>query len=398
MTQPSKQHLIDPEVCIRCYTCEMTCPEEAILHDDNNVVVNAEKCNFCMDCIPVCPTGSIDEWRVVTTPYSVEEQFSWEEMPEQEAFGDTTDEAETGIEALDDAVAKLLAEAHRGAGGKAKAPVTASKPTINLYNLARPVVAKVQGNYRLTSPTSDSDVRHIILNFGDQSMPVLEGQSIGIIPPGTDSDGNAHLPRLYSISSPRDGERPNFNNLSLTVKREEKGLCSNYICDLEKGAEVQVTGPFGATFLMPNDPQARLLMICTGTGSAPMRAFTMQRQRTTGDENGGMTMFFGARNPDSLPYFGPLKKVPQSLLKTHLVFSRIDGQPKEYVQDRIAAEEDTVAELLTDPKTHIYICGLRGMEEGIDKAMTNIAESIGTQWVTLRDAMRGEGRYHVETY
>ena len=39
MTKPIKQHLIDPEICIRCYTCEMTCPEQAIEHDDNNVVV-----------------------------------------------------------------------------------------------------------------------------------------------------------------------------------------------------------------------------------------------------------------------------------------------------------------------------------------------------------------------
>ena len=398
MGKPVKQHLIDPEVCIRCYTCEMTCPEEAIEHDDNNVVVDAAKCKFCMACIPVCPTGSIDEWRVVREPYSLGDQYGWQELPRQEDFGDAADAAETGIEALDEAMAALLAEAHRGAGGKAKAPASASKPTINLYTLARPATAVVQGNYRLTAETSAADVRHIILSFGDQPMPVLEGQSIGILPPGSDAEGKPHLPRLYSISSPRDGERPNFNNLSLTVKREEMGLCSNYICDLKKGDEVKVTGPFGATFLLPGDPQARLLMICTGTGSAPMRAFTMRRQRTMTGESGGMTMFFGARDPESLPYFGPLKKVPESLLKTHLVYSRLPGKPKEYVQDRIAAEAEAVAALLADPKTHIYICGLRGMEEGVDRAMTGIAESIGQQWTALRDVMRGEGRYHVETY
>ena len=38
------------------------------------------------------------------------------------------------------------------------------------------------------------------------------------------------------------------------------------------------------------------------------------------------------------------------------------------------------------------------MEEGVDAAMTNIAESIGQQWHAMRDAMRDEGRYHVETY
>ncbi|MBQ0803963.1 MULTISPECIES: benzoyl-CoA 2,3-epoxidase subunit BoxA [unclassified Sulfitobacter] len=390
MNQPVKQHLIDPEICIRCYTCEMTCPVGAIEHDDNNVVVNFDTCNFCMDCIPVCPTGSIDEWRVVDVPYSLEQQYEMDELPDQEDIQVATP---SGDEA--DPIAALLAEAHKGAGGKAKAPATASKPAVNMYNLGKPAKMKVQGNYRLTDDP-DHDVRHIILDPGALPFPVLEGQSVGIIPPGTDAEGKAHLPRLYSISSPRDGERPGYHNISLTVKREAKGLASNFLCDLETGAEVEVTGPFGATFLMPSDPQAHLLLICTGTGSAPMRAFTMQRQRS--GATGGMTMFFGARTPKSLPYFGPLKKVPESLMKQHLVFSREAGKDKEYVQDRIISEQDAVAELLADDRTYIYICGLRGMEEGVEKAMTSIAESMGQQWTALRDAMREDGRYHVETY
>ena len=396
MNKPVKQHLIDPEICIRCYTCEMTCPVQAIEHDDNNVVVNADLCNFCMDCIPVCPTGSIDEWRVVNDAYSLDDQYSWEELPEQADLG--SDEANTGLEALDDAMAALLADAHKGAGGKSKAPATASKPTINLYNLGRPVQAKVQGNYRLTTEDSDSDVRHIILDFQGRPMPVLEGQSIGIIPPGSDSAGAPHLPRLYSVSSPRDGERPGFNNISLAVKREDDGVCSNYICDLRTGDTVNVTGPFGATFLLPDDPDARILMICTGTGSAPMRAFTMRRQRNVGTLHGGMTMFFGARTPDSLPYFGPLQKVPTSLLKQHLVFSRKDGQGKEYVQHRMLKERDDVGDLLQDSNCYVYICGLRDMEDGVEGAFTDIAAGFGQNWHELRDKMREDGRYHVETY
>ena len=114
MSTPLKQHLIDPEICIRCYTCENTCPIEAITHDDNNVVVDAEKCIHCMDCIPVCPTGSIDNWRVVTTPFTVDEQLEWEELPEQDDI--KTEVADTSIEAIDESVAALLAEAHAGAG------------------------------------------------------------------------------------------------------------------------------------------------------------------------------------------------------------------------------------------------------------------------------------------
>lgn len=399
MNKPVKQHLIDPEICIRCYSCEAACPIGAIEHDGVNVVVKAETCNFCMSCIPVCPTGSIDEWRVVDRPYTLEEQYGFSELPPQQDVADGAFEAETALEAFDDPVAALLADAHSGAGGKAKAPISASKPSVNVYPLSKPAEATVQGAYRLTSEGSDADVRHVILDFGGQPFPALEGQSLGIIPPGVDKDGKPHLPRLYSISSPRDGERPNFNNVSITVKREPQGACSNYVCDLKKGDKVKVTGPFGATFLMPNDPKARLLMICTGTGSAPFRAFTMRRQRTgSPGPEGDMILFFGARTPDSLPYFGPLNKVPERVLKKRMVFSRIPGAPKEYVQDRLMVEAEEIAELLNDANAHIYICGLRGMEEGVEKALINIAESVGLPWTSLRNAMREEGRYHVETY
>ena len=397
MNKPLKQHLIDPEICIRCYTCEMTCPLEAIEHDDNNVVVDASKCNFCMDCIPVCPTGSIDEWRVVNSPYSLDEQYEWMELPEQQEV-ETSEDGDADLDLLDEAMAKLLAEAHAGAGGKAKAPATASKPTVNMYNLGKPAQARVQGNYRLTDEDSDSDVRHIILDFGGQPFPVLEGQSIGIIPPGTDENGKPHLPRLYSVSSPRDGERPGFNNVSLTVKREEHGVCSNYVCDLPTGATVDVTGPFGATFLMPSDPDAKLLMICTGTGSAPFRGFTMRRQRNNPSLENSMTLVFGARRPGELPYFGPLKKVPEKFMKKVFAFSREDGAPKQYVQDKIREEGEQVSALLQDPKGYIYICGLKAMEQGVEEALSDIARSTGLVWTDVRDTMREDGRYHVETY
>ncbi|MCB1363844.1 MAG: benzoyl-CoA 2,3-epoxidase subunit BoxA [Rhodobacteraceae bacterium] len=398
MTKPFRQHLIDPEICIRCYTCEMTCPEQAIEHDDNNVVVDVEKCKFCKDCIPVCPTGAIDEWRVVTEAYTLEQQYSWTELPEQEDIPEGEDDSGADGEAHDDAIAALLAEAHKGAGGKAKAPATASKATINLYNQGKPAEARVQGNYRLTDPGSDADVRHIILDLGGQPFPVLEGQSVGIIPPGTDADGNPHLPRLYSVSSPRDGERPNFNNLSLTVKREPHGICSNYVCDLQKGDTVKLTGPFGSTFLLPSDSEAHLLMICTGTGSAPFRGFTMRRQRETPSLNESLTLVFGARRPGDLPYFGPLKKVPESFMKKLFAFSRQSDAPKQYVQDKLREEAERVQEILKNPKGHIYICGLKAMEHGVEEALSDIARGVGLNWSDLRDTMRSDGRYHVETY
>ncbi|HXO72411.1 MAG TPA: 4Fe-4S binding protein, partial [Bradyrhizobium sp.] len=176
-----KQHLIDPEICIRCNTCEETCPIDAVKHDDNNYVVNAEICNYCMDCIAPCPTGAIDNWRIVASPYSLEEQFSWSDLPAQVEVD--SGESSEAVEALEDEIGALLEEARKGLGGKAVAPHSASKPTVNLYNRGKPAKATVAGNFRLTHADADSDVRHIILDFGDQPFPVLEGQSIGIVTP-----------------------------------------------------------------------------------------------------------------------------------------------------------------------------------------------------------------------
>jgi len=393
MNAPIKQHLIDPEICIRCNTCEETCPVDAIVHDANNYVVDVTKCNLCLDCIPPCPTGSIDNWRIVTSTYSLDEQYSWMELPAQEQIvvaGNT--------EAIDDDVQALIDSAHKGVGGKSIAPASAAKPAVNLFNREKPIVATVTGNYRLTHEDSDVDVHHIILDFGDTAFPVLEGQSIGIVAPGVDAEGKPHRVRLYSIASPRHGERPNHNNLALTVKREPNGVCSNYVCELKKGDKIEVTGPFGATFLMPNDPTANIIMICTGTGSAPFRAFTEWRRRTAPNAPGRMLLFFGARRPSDLPYFGPLQKVPNSLLGKFFAYSRIPGEKKVYVQDLMRVEHEELSRLLQSDKTHIYVCGLKGMEQGVDSALDDICRGVELRWHDMRDAMRAEGRYHVETY
>ncbi len=392
-----KQHLIDPEICIRCNTCEATCPVGAVTHDDTNYVVDPAKCNYCLDCIAPCPTGSIDNWRMVRadTAYSVEAQLGWSELPAQEDLGE---EVEPAAQAIDDDVERLLATAHAGVGGKTIAPASAAKPSVNLYRRAKPAVATVQGNFRITAAGTESDIRHIVLGFGDTILPVLEGQSIGIVPPGTRPDGKPHDIRLYSIASARDGEKRNANNVSLTIKRVEGGVGSNYMCDLKVGDKVEVTGPFGATFLMPNDTQANIIMICTGTGSAPFRAFTERRRRAMQNASGKAIIFFGSRTPQELPYFGPLQKVPSSLLEKHLVFSRISGADKEYVQDRMRTEGKTVAELLGSPATHIFICGLKGMETGVDEALADICRKHGLDWSRLKPEMRGQGRFHVETY
>ena len=265
-----KQHLIDPEICIRCNTCETRCPTGAISHNQANYVVNAERCKFCMACVFPCPTGAIDNWVIVERPYSLAEQFAWRELPIQELA-----EAAPPADALDEEASAILKTAHRGMHATARPPRSASKPRVNAFTRSAPAIAKVTGNLRITTNEAASDVRLIVLDFGATPFPYLEGQSLGVIPPGTGADGNRHAMRLYSIASARDGERPNTNNVALTVKRVRdrspdgqlfEGVASNWLCDLRLGEEIEVAGPFGATFLMADDPDADLLMICTGTG------------------------------------------------------------------------------------------------------------------------------------
>jgi len=397
-----RQHLIDPEICIRCNTCEETCPIDAITHDARNYVVDPAICNGCNACISPCPTGAIDSWRQVSRDraHSLDEQFSWDTLPGEQA-GDTT----TG-DSIPEEIVAITSLATVGQGGAAPPPWSAAHPQVNLHTLAKPAIATVSGNYRLTSDGASSDIRHIVLDFGTLAFPVLEGQTIGIIPPGVDSGGKPHHVRLYSIANPRDGERPRYNNIALTVKRVTQdhhgnpvhGVASNYLCDLAKGDAVKVVGPFGTSFLMPNHPGSSLLMICTGTGSAPMRAMTERRRRIAEREGGQLMLFFGARSPEELPYFGPLMKLPKDFIDINLAFSRVPGRPKTYVQDLIRERSAEVARLLVDENCFVYVCGLKDMEAGVTQALHEVCERNGTEWETLLRTLREHGRYHLETY
>ena len=54
--------------------------------------------------------------------------------------------------------------------------------------------------------------------------------------------------------------------------------------------------------------------------------------------------------------------------------------------------------MLSDPATHIFICGLKGMETGVEEALADIARMAGLDWAAIKPVMRAGGRYHVETY
>ena len=425
--QVIKQHLIDPEICIRCNTCEAICPVGAITHDSRNYVVDAEKCNLCMACVSPCPTGSIDNWRDMprARAYSIEEQLGWDVLPQplpEEELAAAQADVNGAAQAAGPAVQTQAQAAPAPAAalpvsyGSTLPPWSAAHAYTNLYGpkaAQKTVTATVTGNVRVTevgkTAGSDYDTHHIVLDFGAMPFPVLEGQSIGIIPPGTDDKGKPHHARQYSIASARNGERAGYNNLSLTIKRvledhdgkPVRGVGSNYMCDLKVGDQVQVIGPFGASFLMPNHPKSHIVMICTGTGSAPMRAMTEWRRRLRNSgkfEPGKLMLFFGARTQEELPYFGPLQNLPKDFIDINFAFSRTVGQPKRYVQDVMRERAADLLPLLQDPHAYFYVCGLKSMEEGVVMALRDIAEHAGLDWPKLGETLKKQGRLHLETY
>ena len=173
-----RQHLIDPEICIRCNTCEATCPVGAITHDDRNYVVRADVCNLCMACIAPCPTGSIDNWRTVpkALAYAIEDQLVWDELPPELSSEQL---AAVGVSA--DAVAAVVAEPvlavqpeaaageapfNSAAFGSTVPPWSAAHAYTNLFGPKSPTAASVVGNVNCTEAGFHSQTHHIVLDFG----------------------------------------------------------------------------------------------------------------------------------------------------------------------------------------------------------------------------------------
>jgi benzoyl-CoA 2,3-dioxygenase component A len=283
------------------------------------------------------------------------------------------------------------------------APYSAATPRVNLFSAHEPAMATVVETRRLAV---GNDVRHLVLDFGDCLFPVLEGQTVGILPPGLDAEGRPHAMRAYSIASARNGERPGTNTIALTVKRivedhegrSVEGVCSSYLCDLAVGDSVRVVGPYGQSFLAPNAAGTKLLMICTGTGIAPMRGMIEQRRRNPVNDGNDLFLFYGARTPDEMAYYSDLITLSHRQIDLNLAFSRMPAHPREYVQDLLMQRRALVAELLLDERCCIYLCGVRGMEDAVMQVFAEICCMVEGGWPALAEELKDQRRLHIETY
>ncbi|MCL6435483.1 MAG: ferredoxin-NADP reductase [Leptolyngbyaceae cyanobacterium HOT.MB2.61] len=306
-----------------------------------------------------------------------------------------------------------------------KKPMTQAKAKadvpVNIYRPNNPFIGRVISNEPLVKPGGIGICQHVKFDISGGDLRYLEGQSIGIIPPGVDKNGKPEKLRLYSIGSTRHGDDLDDKTVSLCVRQLEYkhpetgetvyGVCSTYICNLKPGDEVKITGPTGKEMLLPDDEDANIIMLATGTGIAPFRAYLWRMfkdgERALNPEyqfRGLAWLIFGVATTPNILYKEELEelqaKYPNNFRLTYAISREQKNAEggKMYIQHRVAEHAAELWQLLQNEKTHTYICGLKGMEDGIDEAFTKEAQKFGVDWKEFQREMKKAGRWHVETY
>ncbi|CAN6244913.1 unnamed protein product [Urochloa humidicola] len=285
----------------------------------------------------------------------------------------------------------------------------------NKYRPKEPYVGKCLLNSKITGDDAPGETWHMVFST-EGEIPYREGQSIGVIADGEDKNGKPHKVRLYSIASSALGDFGDSKTVSLCVKRLVytneageivKGVCSNFLCDLKPGADVKITGPVGKEMLMPKDPNATIIMLATGTGIAPFRSFLWKMFFEKHDDynfNGLAWLFLGVPTSSSLLYpdeFEKMKAKAPDNFRVDYAVSREQTNAvgeKMYIQTRMAEYKEELWELLKKDNTYVYMCGLKGMEKGIDDIMVSLAEKDGIDWFEYKKQLKKGEQWNVEVY
>ncbi|QIZ72922.1 ferredoxin--NADP reductase [Oxynema aestuarii] len=300
---------------------------------------------------------------------------------------------------------------------KAKAKAKAKDIPVNIYKPKNPYIGKCLSNEALVREGGSGRVQHLVFDISGGDLRYLEGQSIGIIPPGEDEKGKPHKLRLYSIASTRHGDNEDDKTVSLCVRElvyqhpetneTVYGVCSSFLCNLNSGDDVQITGPVGKEMLLPDDEEATVIMIATGTGIAPFRAFLWRMFKEKHEDyqfKGLAWLFFGIPYTANILYKEELeqlqKEFPENFRLTYAISREQKNAQggKMYIQDRIAENAEEIWQLLQKDNTHGYICGLKGMEDGIDAGMSAVTSKQGIDWSDYQKQLKKAHRWHVETY
>lgn len=167
------------------------------------------------------------------------------------------------------------------------------------------------------------------------------------------------LRRSYSIATvPESGD----DQLRIAVAHVDGGRATGVLFELAEGGELPAIGPAGR-FVLRDDGHCRYVLLATGTGVTPYRAFLPELRRRLRDPKISVDLVLGVRNPEELLYGEDFAAMAQEFdnFRFFACFSRVlpdePGQHdlKGYVQEHLD-------ELALDPAHDvIYLCGNPGM-------------------------------------
>lgn len=287
------------------------------------------------------------------------------------------------------------------------------EPTIpqGLYTPHAPASVRVLENRRITPETTD-EVRHLVLDLSGLDFRYREGQSIGVVVPDLPDRGHASQLRFYSIATSRDGDDGAGRTLAICVKRtrrfdpetgDELPGATGYLCGLTPGAEVAIAGPFGKTLLLPEDPKANLVLVATGTGIAPFRGFLRRLFAGGVTWSGQVRLYAGARSAADLLYREELEALQAAHPNFRVAYALSqeqqtpDGQ-RQHVHHRMTQDAEELWRLLDADNTYLYLCGIKGMEDHVERVFEELAHRDGISWRAFHRMLLDTGRLLVETY
>ncbi|MDH2999434.1 sulfite reductase subunit alpha [Chelonobacter oris] len=225
-------------------------------------------------------------------------------------------------------------------------------------------------------------------------------QLVGLLRPLT--------PRLYSIASCADevGEEVHATVGVVRYQYDGKtrsGGASSYLADrLQEDAEVEVFIEHNDNFRLPQDNKTPIIMIGSGTGIAPFRAFV--QQRAVEEASGKNWLIFGNQHfTDDFLYQTEWQAFAKEgyLHKYHFAWSR-DQAEKIYVQHKIREQAEALWQWLQQG-AHIYVCGdATKMAKDVEQALLDVIAQQGKMSVEdadeYLDELRQKKRYQRDVY
>lgn len=279
------------------------------------------------------------------------------------------------------------------------------------YDTTTRYKATVVSSTRITPEASSEEVRELVLDVDRPDFQYKVGQSVGVLAPGAPELGKESHFRLYSVADIPERTADGRPRIKVCVRRctyldpftgeRYPGIASNYLCDLRPGQSLVLTGPFGLPFEVPREADANLILIGSGTGIAPFRAFIKHLYREVAEWKGKVWLFYGAKSGLELLYMNDHNNDLALFYdeETFKAFHALSQRP--HWDDPIAwdlAIEERSEELwamLGSAKTYVYVAGLEPMLVELDRVFARVAGSAeawhrrkaelraGKRWVEL---------------